>query len=244
MLRITNLVSAIGRVEILKGVSLHVQEGEIVTLIGGNGAGKSTLLNTIAGLVPVRAGQLLFQGVEITRLPPARIVRLGISLVPEGRQLFAPLSVTDNLALGAYHYAGRSTKSEIEARMESVLELFPILRGRAHQLAGTLSGGQQQMLAIARALMANPKLLLLDEPSMGLAPKIVEEIFQTIERLRRQNLTVVLVEQNARLALETANRGYVVETGQIVMEGECRDLRRNREIERAYLGKGYREIWE
>lgn len=244
MLRITNLVSAIGRVEILKGVSLHVQEGEIVTLIGGNGAGKSTLLNTIAGLVPVRTGQVLFQGVDIARLPPARIVRLGISLVPEGRQLFAPLSVADNLALGAYHDAGRSTKSEIEARMESMLELFPILRGCAHQLAGTLSGGQQQMLAIARALMAHPKLLLLDEPSMGLAPKIVEEIFETIERLRQQNLTVVLVEQNARLALETANRGYVVETGQIVMEGECRDLRRNREIERAYLGKGYREIWE
>ena len=244
MLRITNLVSALGRVEILKGVSLHVQEGEIVTLIGGNGAGKSTLLNTIAGLVPVRAGQVLFQGVDIARLSPARIVRLGISLVPEGRQLFAPLSVADNLILGAYHYASRATKPEIEARLERVWDLFPILRGCAQQLAGTLSGGQQQMVSIARALMANPKLLLLDEPSMGLAPMIVEEIFQTIDRLRQQNITVLLVEQNARLALDLANRGYVVETGQIVMEGECQDLRRNREIERAYLGKGYREIWE
>ncbi|MBN2328644.1 MAG: ABC transporter ATP-binding protein [Candidatus Omnitrophica bacterium] len=244
MLRIANLVSCIGRVEILKGVSLHVQEKEIVTLIGGNGAGKSTLLNTIAGLIPARAGRIEFMDREISRLSPPRIVRQGIALVPEGRQIFSSMSVADNLLLGSYSTYSRSMKPEIEARLESVMELFPILRRRSKQLAGALSGGEQQMLAIARALMSDPKLILLDEPSMGLAPRIVEEIFQTIEELRRRSMTVLLIEQNARMALDLADRGYVVETGQIVMEGDCEDLKRNREIERAYLGKAYQEIWE
>lgn len=244
MLRIANLVSCIGRVEILKGVSLHVQEKEIVTLIGGNGAGKSTLLNTIAGLIPARAGSIEFMDREISRLSPPRIVRQGIALVPEGRQIFSSMSVDDNLLLGSYASYSRSMKPEIEARLESVLDLFPILRRRGKQLAGALSGGEQQMLAIARALMSDPKLILLDEPSMGLAPRIVEEIFQTIEELRRRSMTVLLIEQNARMALDLADRGYVVETGQIVMEGDCGDLKRNCEIERAYLGKAYQEIWE
>ena len=244
MLRIANLVSYIGRVEILKGISLHVQEGEIVTLIGGNGAGKSTLLNTIAGLIPAREGRIEFLNDEIGRLSPPRIVRKGIALVPEGRQLFASMSVADNLILGAYVRYTRAARPDIEARMKSVLELFPILQKRSGQLAGTLSGGEQQMLAIGRALMSDPKLILLDEPSMGLAPRIVEEIFETIDLLRRRNLTVMLIEQNARMALDLADRGYVVETGQIVMEGDCDDLKRNQEIERAYLGKAYKEIWE
>ncbi len=244
MLRITNLVTSIGRVEILKGISLHVGEGEIVTLIGANGAGKSTLLNTIAGLLPSREGQIQFDGHNIARLSPVKIVRLGIALVPEGRQLFSSMSVEENLILGAYTMYSRSAKEVVTEQMESVLELFPILRNRAHQLAGTLSGGEQQMLAIARALMSNPKLILLDEPSMGLAPKIVDEIFQTMAVLRERNLTVALIEQNARMALDLADRGYVIETGQIVMEGDCDDLKRNREVERAYLGKGYKEIWE
>lgn len=244
MLRIANLVSWIGRVEILKGVSMHVRENEIVTLIGGNGAGKSTLINTIAGLIPARSGTIEFLGRDIARLAPPRIVRQGIALVPEGRQLFASMSVADNLLLGAYSRYSRAARPEIESRMESILELFPILRQRSGQLAGTLSGGEQQMLAIGRALMSDPRLILLDEPSMGLAPRIVEEIFQAVEKLRRQNLTVLLVEQNARMALDIADRGYVVETGQIVMEGDCSDLKRNHEIERAYLGKAYEEIWE
>jgi len=244
VLQITNLVSSLGRVEILKGVSLHVREREIVTLIGVNGAGKSTILNTIAGLVPARVGQILWEGKNIARLTPNQIVRRGISLVPEGRQLFSPLSVMDNLLLGFYSRYRRSAKKEMEERMVMLMDLFPILKTRRKQPAGTLSGGEQQMLAIARSLMSDPKLILLDEPSMGLAPRIVEEIFATIRELRSRSLTVLLVEQNARMALDLADRGYVVETGQIVMEGDSRDLKRNREIERAYLGKGYQEIWE
>jgi len=244
MLRITNLVSYIGRVEILKGISMHIKEGEIVTLIGGNGAGKSTLINTIAGLIPARDGSIKFLEREISKLTPPRIVRTGIALVPEGRQLFASMSVADNLLLGSYCRYSNKNKQEIEEQMQSILELFPILQTRSSQLAGTLSGGEQQMLAIGRALMSSPKLILLDEPSMGLAPRIVEEIFETIDHLRKRNLTVMLIEQNARMALELADRGYVVETGQIVMEGDCEDLKRNNEIERAYLGKGYKEIWE
>ncbi|MBD3265754.1 ATP-binding cassette domain-containing protein, partial [bacterium] len=209
MLRITNLFSLIGRVEILKGISLHVGEQEIVTLIGANGAGKSTILNTIAGLIPARDGMIEFQGDSIAKFSPMKIVRRGIALVPEGRQLFAPLSVIDNLHLGAYPHYSNARKKEYEAQLDMVMDLFPILRKRGHQLAGTLSGGEQQMLAIARALMSEPKLLLLDEPSMGLAPKIVEEIFSTIDTLRKRNLTVLLVEQNARMALELADRGYV-----------------------------------
>jgi branched-chain amino acid transport system ATP-binding protein len=244
VLQITNLVSAIGRVEILKGLSLHVKAQEIVTLIGANGSGKSTILNTIAGLVPVRAGAILFEAKSIAKLAPDKIVREGISLVPEGRQLFSPLSVLDNLILGSYHRYGKLSKADWDEQLSMVYELFPVLKDRERQLAGTLSGGEQQMLAIARSLMSEPKLILLDEPSMGLAPRIVEEIFETIDELRRRNLTVLLVEQNARLALDIADRGYVVETGQIVMEGDCADLKRNTEIERVYLGKTYEHIWD
>lgn len=244
MLRVTNLVSCIGRVEIIKGISFHVNEREIVTLIGANGAGKSTLLNTITGLLPASDGEIQFNGKNIARYSPIQTIRCGISLVPEGRQLFSSLSVMDNLILGAYHYYRRSHKKEFEDRLYEIFELFPILKERGEQLAGTLSGGEQQMLAIARALMAHPKLILLDEPSMGLAPRIVDEIFHTIQLLRQRGLTVLLVEQNARLALDIADRGYVIETGQMVMEGECEDLKRNQEIERAYLGKAYKEIWE
>ncbi len=244
MLRVTNLVSCIGRVEIIKGISFHVNEREIVTLIGANGAGKSTLLNTITGLLSASDGEVHFNEKNIARFSPIQTIRCGIALVPEGRQLFSSLSVMDNLILGAYHYYQRSRKREFEDRLKEIFELFPILKERGEQLAGTLSGGEQQMLAIARALMAHPKLILLDEPSMGLAPRIVDEIFNTIQLLRQRGLTVLLVEQNARLALDIADRGYVIETGQMVMEGECEDLKRNQEIERAYLGKAYKEIWE
>ncbi|MEW6234347.1 MAG: ABC transporter ATP-binding protein [Candidatus Omnitrophota bacterium] len=246
MLQVANLVSCIGRVEIIKGVSFHVREKEIVTLIGANGAGKSTLLNTIAGLIPPRQGEIRFDGRNIARLSPMQTVQRGASLVPEGRQLFASLSVMDNLLLGSYHYHNnsRTAKERFNERLAFVFDLFPLLKEREEQLAGTLSGGEQQMLAIARSLMSDPKMILLDEPSMGLAPRIVEEIFQTIDLLRRQGLTVLLVEQNARMALDLADRGYVIETGLVVMEGDCRDLKQNREIERAYLGKGYQEIWE
>lgn len=242
MLTVNNLFASIANVEILKSVSLHVREGEVVALIGANGAGKSTLLNCIAGLLPAAGGSLEFDDRDIARMPAVKAVRLGISLVPEGRQLFSPLSVIDNLVLGAYSRYGREPKAEIEDRMESVFELFPILRDRRHQLAGTLSGGEQQMLAIGRSLMSKPRLLLLDEPSIGLAPKIVAEIFSTILSLRERGMTLLLVEQNARLALKTADRAYVLETGQIVMEGDADELARDKEIERAYMGQG--GIWD
>lgn len=244
MLTATNLCAAIGRVEILKSISFHVDEGEMVTLIGANGSGKSTLLNVIAGLLPPQSGKLQFAGRDLVRMTPPTMVRMGVALVPEGRQLFSPLSVIDNLVLGAYTQYGRKNKSEIDEQMENVLKLFPILRERRKQLAGTLSGGEQQMLAIGRALMSDPKLLLLDEPSIGLAPRIIQEIFSTISELRNRGMTILLVEQNARLALDSADRGYVMETGQIVMEGDCKDLKRNPEIEHAYLGKGRGDIWE
>lgn len=244
MLQITNLVSYLGRVEILKGISIHVQEREIAALIGPNGAGKSTLLNTIAGLVPAYSGEILWNGKNIANLSASQVVRQGITLVPEGRQLFFPMSVMDNLTLGYYSIFRMGCKADLQEQYERVFGLFPILKQRRKQLAGTLSGGEQQMLAIARALMSKPKLILLDEPSIGIAPRLVEEIFEAIESLRKQDLTVLLVEQNARLALDLADRGYVVETGQIVMSGDCSELKLNHEIERAYLGKAYREIWE
>jgi branched-chain amino acid transport system ATP-binding protein len=236
MLRLQNLRTYFGKLLILKGISVHLQEGELVTLIGGNGSGKSTLLNTVAGLLHPKRGKILFDGHDITHAAPERIVNLGIALVPEGRQLFAPLTVKDNLVLGAYHRYGKRTKGEIHRDIEEVYELFPILRERSSQLAGTLSGGEQQMLAIGRALMSKPKLLLLDEPSMGLAPLVMHEIFRTIRRLHEQRTTILLVEQNARMALEVADRGYVMETGKIVYQGPKKDLLENQEIKRAYLG--------
>ena len=244
MLKIQNLKSYYGRLQALRGVSLHVGNEEIVTLIGANGAGKSTILNTVAGLIGRSEGEILLDGENIRGLPPEGIVKRGVVLVPEGRQLFAPMTVGDNLILGAYLHHKNGSKAELRRDMETVFDMFPILKERRRQLAGTLSGGEQQMLAIGRALMSRPRLMLLDEPSMGLAPKIAEKIFQTIINLKRQGVTILLVEQNARMALESAERGYVIETGQVVVQGPSSELLRNHEVERAYLGKTYRKVWE
>jgi branched-chain amino acid transport system ATP-binding protein len=245
MLRVQSLNAFYGNIRALRGVSLHVDEGEIVTLLGANGAGKTTLLNTICGLIPSRRGNISFYNEDITRLPPEKIVRLGISQVPEGRQLFGDLTVLDNLILGSYLHYRKRKKAASYGHLDSVFEIFPILKERQKQYAGTLSGGEQQMLAIGRALMSKPKLLLLDEPSMGLAPRIVSEIFRVVAQLRsEQNTTILLVEQNAHVALGVADRGYILETGKIVLQGSSEELLENKEIKRAYLGKGYKEVWE
>jgi len=246
MLRLKNINTYYGKVHALKNVSLHLAEGEIVTLIGANGAGKTTILNTISGVTVASAGEVVFSKQPITMLAPDQIVKLGISQVPEGRQVFKPLSVEDNLELGAYlRYRSRENKAEIHKDMAKVYSLFPRLEERRRQLAGTMSGGEQQMLAIGRALMANPKLLLLDEPSMGLAPLVVQEIFRVLELLRRENgTTILLVEQNAKAALKLADRGYVLETGKVILEGPAEELMENAEVKRAYLGKDKKEIWE
>jgi branched-chain amino acid transport system ATP-binding protein len=246
MLKIKNINTYYGQVHALKNVSLHLAEGEIVTLIGANGAGKTTMLNSLSGIIPPQSGEIIFDGTAINNLAPNRIVQLGISQVPEGRQVFKPLSVEDNLALGAYlHYQSKTGRAEAKKNMEMVYNLFPILLERKKQLAGTLSGGEQQMLAIGRALMAKPKLLLLDEPSMGLAPMIAQEIFKVIENLSQEKqTTVLLVEQNARAALKMANRGYVLETGKMILEGTAAELLENKDVQRAYLGRDKKEIWE
>ena len=222
----------------LKAVSLHIKKGEIVTLIGANGSGKSTLLHSIVGLMPGMTGTIHFEDKEISSLSSSAIVNMGVALVPEGRQLFSPMSVMDNLILGTYSYYSVKNKKEINKKIEWIFELFGVLGERRKQLAGTLSGGEQQMLSIARALMSRPKLLLMDEPSVGLAPKIVENIFQTLIQLQKDtNLTIFLVEQNAKLALNICHRGYVIETGQIILSGEKDELMNNKEVIRAYLGK-------
>ncbi len=246
MLRLKNINTYYGKVHALKNVSLHLAAGEIVTLIGANGAGKTTILNTISGVTPAAEGQVLFQKEGVEALSPDRIVRLGIAQVPEGRQVFKPLSVEDNLELGAYlRYRQREPKAEIQKDKQEIFALFPRLEERRRQLAGTLSGGEQQMLAIGRAMMTRPKLLLLDEPSMGLAPLVVQEIFRVIEELRQQRgTTVLLVEQNAKAALKLADRGYVLETGKVVLEGEAGELLENHDVQRAYLGREKKEIWE
>jgi branched-chain amino acid transport system ATP-binding protein len=246
MLRLKNINTYYGKVHALKNVSLHLAEGEIVTLIGANGAGKTTILNTISGVTPAAAGEVVFNKQQVTALAPDQIVKLGISQVPEGRQVFKPLSVEDNLELGAYlRYRSREPRVAIHRDVDQVYTLFPRLKERRSQLAGTMSGGEQQMLAIGRALMANPKLLLLDEPSMGLAPLVVQEIFRVLEQLRRTNgTTILLVEQNAKAALKLADRGYVLETGKVIMEGPAGELLENAEVKRAYLGKEKKEIWE
>ncbi|MGB9624380.1 MAG: ABC transporter ATP-binding protein [Phycisphaerae bacterium] len=244
MLRILNLEAGYGPLRILKGVSLHVAPGEIVAIIGANGAGKTTLLKTIAGILKPRSGRIVFDRREIHGMPAERIVRLGCSLVPEGRHVFATLTVRENLLLGAYSRRRGGHAPDGAARLEEVYGLFRVLGERADQLAGTLSGGEQQMLAIGRALMARPKLLMMDEPSLGVAPLVMRDIYESIVSLKRGGLTILLVEQNARAALAVADRGYVVETGQVVLEGTAGELCDNREVQRAYLGREYRRIDE
>ena len=241
LLEVRDLRVAYGRAEVLKGVSVQVGEGEIVAIIGSNGAGKTTLLNSISGLIPPKMGQVTFDGRPLTGLPPEELVRIGISYVPERRQLFPPMTVSDNLILGACHRYGRDSREEIAEDMEEVFSIFPILKERRNQLAGTLSGGELQMLVVAMGLMAKPKLLLLDEPSLGLAPLVVREIMRVISQLRDRGMTILLVEQNARAALAIADRGYVIETGNIVLEGDAETLKNDRRVQLAYLGKGYKE---
>jgi branched-chain amino acid transport system ATP-binding protein len=236
VLRLRNVDAGYAKLTVLRRVTLHVSAGEIVTIVGANGAGKTTLLRTITGLVRPRAGEIAFEGSPVTTVPTERIVAMGCSLVPEGRQVFAPMPVHENLLLGAHVQYARGKKDEVARDLERVYDLFPVLRKRAGQLAGTLSGGEQQMLAIGRALMARPRLLMLDEPSMGLAPLVVRDIFGIVRRIREEGTTVLLVEQNARSALRIADRGYVLETGRVVLHGTAEELLANRDVQRAYLG--------
>lgn len=246
MLKIKNINTYYGQVHALKNISLHVQAGEIVSLIGANGAGKTTILNSLSAITPPRDGEIVFEGTSLIGLSPDRIVERGVSQVPEGRQVFKDFSVEDNIELGAYlRFRGREGRSVIRNDIEEIFALFPQLSSRRKQMAGTLSGGEQQMLAIGRALMAKPKLLLLDEPSMGLAPLVVQEIFKVITKLRQEKGTsVLLVEQNAKAALKIADRGYVLETGKVILEENASDLLENKDVQRAYLGKDKKEIWE
>jgi branched-chain amino acid transport system ATP-binding protein len=232
LLEVREIETYYGNIQALKGVSLEVEEGEIVTLIGSNGAGKSTTLRSISGLTPPRSGSIVFKGEEIGETPPQEIVRMGISQSPEGRKTFQRMSVRENLELGAY----LRRDANIDEDMDRVFELFPRLHERHKQHAGTMSGGEQQMLAIGRALMANPTLLLLDEPSMGLAPILVERIYETVAEINRQGTTVLLVEQNANFALEVSRRGYVLETGKVALSDVSSKLRENPEVQAAYLG--------
>jgi branched-chain amino acid transport system ATP-binding protein len=244
MLKIRNLYSGYGNLVVLKGLSLHVNPGEIVTIIGGNGSGKTTLLQTVAGIVPVREGDVVFDGKDMASERAEKIVAAGCSLVPEGRMIFNTMTVRENLLLGAYVRLRRDRAARISRGLDAVYQMFPRLRERESQLGGTLSGGEQQMLAIGRALMAGPRLLMLDEPSMGLAPIIIKNIFAVIKKLRDDGNTILLVEQNARAALRIADRGYVIETGQIVLEGTADELLNNNDVQRAYLGKDYQSISE
>jgi len=232
LLEVEDIHTFYGNIEALKGISLTVEEGEIVTLIGSNGAGKSTALRSISGLSPARSGEIRFDGREITRVPPQEIVRLGISQSPEGRRCFARMTVRENLEMGAY----LRPDEEIVQGLERVFDLFPRLQERERQKAGTMSGGEQQMLAIGRALMARPKLMLLDEPSMGIAPILVERIYETVREINRQGTTILLVEQNANYALGVSTRGYVLETGRVVLTDATATLRENPDVQKAYLG--------
>jgi len=233
MLEVQDLHVFYGGIHALKGVSLEVPEGRVVTLIGANGAGKSTLLRTICGLVKAREGHIFFNGYNITNLKPYEIIERGIAMVPEGRRIFSNLSTLENLFIGAYT---RKDKAEIQKDLEWIFSLFPILKERALQSAGTLSGGEQQMLAIGRALMSRPKLLLMDEPSLGLAPFLVSQVFATINQLHAEGVTVLLVEQNARAAFQVADYGYVLEVGRVVLEGPCAELSCNDAVRKSYLG--------
>lgn len=233
MLTVSDLHVYYGAIHALKGISLQVNQGEIVTLIGANGAGKTTTLHTLSGLLKPKQGQILFQGQYITGMAAQKIVAMGVSQVPEGRRVFANMSVLENLELGAFL---RNDKDGIKDDMEKVFVRFPRLKERIHQLAGTLSGGEQQMLAMGRALMSRPKLLLMDEPSMGLAPILVQEIFSIIKEINQAGTTILLVEQNAHMALSIAHKAYVIETGKIVLSGPAKELAESEEVKKAYLG--------
>jgi branched-chain amino acid transport system ATP-binding protein len=233
MLELQDLSVYYGNIRALDGISMQVRDGELVTMIGSNGAGKSTTLKTISGLLRPKSGTLRYDGHVLESLPAYRIVALGISQAPEGRRIFKSLTVAENLRMGAVH---RSDTAGIRADTDRVYNLFPILSERSKQIAGTLSGGEQQMLAIARALMSRPKLLLLDEPSLGLAPLVVQAIFEIITRLKEEGTTILLVEQNARLALDVADRAYVIESGRIILEGPAQELEHNPQVENTYLG--------
>ncbi len=233
MLRLEGVTVSYGKIDALKRISLHVEQGEIVALIGANGAGKSTTLMAISHVVPLLSGRVLFEGRDITTLPPHEIVRRGVSQVPEGRRIFPRMTVRENIEMGAYLRSERDRASELDR----IFTLFPVLAERSRQLGGTLSGGEQQMLAIGRALMSRPRLLLLDEPSLGLAPIIVSKIFKIISDINQQGTTILLVEQNAKAALRLADRAYVMETGRIVMEGEASSLANDPGIKKAYLGE-------
>src|ERR1700729_3583345 len=232
LLEVDDIHTHYGAIEALKGVSLEVEEGEVVTLIGSNGAGKSTTLRSISGLTPASSGRVTFSGQDITRVPAHEIVSYGIALSPEGRHCFPRMTVRENLDLGAYHRRG----PDIAADLDRVFALFPRLHEREKQKAGTMSGGEQQMLAIGRALMARPKLLMLDEPSMGIAPILVARIYETIGEINRQGVAILLVEQNANYALDVSKRGYVLETGEVALTNESAQLRHDPAVQRAYLG--------
>lgn len=234
MLKVTDLQVYYGVIQAIKGISFEVNEGEVIALIGANGAGKTTILHTITGLVEAKAGTVEFEGTNITKMPGHKIVTLGMAHVPEGRRVFAELSVLENLRLGAYT---RKDKNEIEASLQMVYKRFPRLEERKNQLAGTLSGGEQQMLAMGRALMSHPKIILMDEPSMGLSPIFVNEIFDIIKEVSASGTTVLLVEQNAKKALSIADRAYVLETGKIVLEGDAKELMNDESVKKAYLGE-------
>lgn len=233
LLELNDVHTYYGNIHALKGISLSVDEGEVVTLIGANGAGKTTTLNTICGLLKPRLGSIYLEGEPLHELPPHQIVMKGLSQAPEGRRVFGRLTTMENLEMGAY---ARTDKAGIAEDLERVFTLFPLLKERRKQVAGTLSGGEQQMLCIGRALMSRPKIFLLDEPSMGLSPILVEAIFETIQNINRQGITILLVEQNAAMALSIGHRGYVLETGRIVLEGTTTELRENPEVKAAYLG--------
>lgn len=233
LLNVQDIHTYYGNIHALQGVSLTVNESEIVTFIGSNGAGKTTMLNTLSGVLKPKEGTISFRGARIDQLSPHKIVRIGISQVPEGRKIFSRLSVSENLEMGAFI---RKDRKKIQTDMESAYDLFPRLKERRHQIAGTLSGGEQQMLAIARSFMTRPQLMLLDEPSMGLAPVLVETIFDTIKSINREGTATLLVEQNALMAFQIANRGYVIQTGQIVLEDTTQNLQEDEMVKRLYLG--------
>ena len=234
MLEVKDLEVYYGVIQAIKGISFHVEEGEVIALIGANGAGKTTTLQTITGMLNAQAGSIQFEGTELTKIPGHKIVSMGMAHVPEGRRVFAQLSVLENLKLGAYT---RKDKTEIEESLKRVYKSFPRVEERKNQLAGTLSGGEQQMLAMGRALMSKPRIVLMDEPSMGLSPIFVEEIFNIIKEISAEGTTVLLVEQNAKKALSIADRAYVLETGKIVLEGDAKDLLNDESIKKAYLGE-------